>query len=178
MHCACRREALGDARGQRLQAGGAAGEVQRIDLRRLQARIEHRLAGRIDDALQAQPVFGALAGGESLRATFVLALIDGIETAVARARPSPRSALRAGVDWIAVGLNQRFEWRVPLDGPAWPGHYYVLELTRMPITRAVRTAASEAIARMEASLPSLSRAHRAEIVRHAGLSLDQLLARA
>jgi hypothetical protein len=86
--------------------------------------------------------------------------------------------LPAGDGWITVGVNERFEWHIPFKGPARPGHYYVLELTRMPITRAVRTAASEAIARMEASLPSLSRAHRAEIVRHAGLSLDQLLARA
>jgi hypothetical protein len=69
-------------------------------------------------------------------------------------------------------VNEQFEWRIPFDGPAWPGHYHVLEITRFPITRAVRQATCDAIARLEASLPSLSRVHRSEILRQAGLSLE------
>jgi hypothetical protein len=132
---------------------------------------------RVDAALVAQPAFAAVDGGESLRDWFVLTLIDSIEATVAQARPSPQRPLPAGDDWIAVGVNELFEWRIPFDGPAWPGHYYVLELTRFPITRAVRKATRDAIARLEASLPSLTRLHRNEILRQASSSLEQLLAR-
>ena len=131
---------------------------------------------RIDAALCEQPTFAALEGGESLRSRFILAIIESIEAAIARARPSPRRPLPAGNGWITVGVNEHFEWRIPFDGPAWPGHYHVLELTRWPITRAVRKATSEAMARLEASLPSLSRLHRNEILREAGLSLEGLFA--
>ena len=79
-------------------------------------------------------------------------------------RPSPESPLPAGRDWIIVGVDEQFEWAVPIEGPGWPGHYYALELTRRPITRVVRKAVHEAIGHLEASLPSLSRAQRNAIV--------------
>lgn len=133
---------------------------------------------RIGAALHSQPAFAALEGGESLRRFFVVTLVESIAAAVVGARPSLRHPLPAGDGWIAVGVNEQFEWRIPFDGPAWPGHYFVMELTRRPITRAIRKAAGEAIARFEASLPSLSRAHRNEILRQAGVSAEQLFARA
>jgi hypothetical protein len=133
---------------------------------------------RIDAILQAQPAFAALEGAPLLRSWFSLMLVDGIAAAVAAARPSPRRPAPAGEGWITVGINEAFQWRIPLEGPRWPGHYYVLELTRTPMTRAVRKAAGEAIARLESSLSALSRSHRHEILRQAQSSLEQLLARA
>jgi hypothetical protein len=133
---------------------------------------------RIDAALNVRRVFAALDGGESLRGWFVQTLIDAIEAAVRSARPSPQRPLPAGRDWVIVGVNDQFEWGIPLDGPGWPGHYYVLELTRAPITRAGRKAAGKAIEGLETSLPSLSRVQRNEILRQAGSSVDRSAVRA
>lgn len=126
---------------------------------------------RLDAALEAQSVFAAVDGSESLRGWFLLTLVEALEAAVVDARPSPWRPLPAGEGWITVGVNQPFEWRIPFEGPAWPGHYYVLELTRAPLKRAFRKAAGEAVAHLEASLPSLSRVQRNEILRQAESSL-------
>jgi hypothetical protein len=133
---------------------------------------------QVDSALKMQPALATANGRASLRQWFDLMLIDAIEAAARTARPTPKRPLPAGRDWIIVGINDTFEWRVPLQGPAWPGHYYLLELTHTPITRAVRRAAGNAIAEMEASLAGLSRVDRNEILRQAGLSLEKLAARA
>ena len=133
---------------------------------------------RIDALLKAESAFATLDGCEQLRDWFVLNLIDGIAAALVDARPSLKRPVPAGDDWMIVSVNDQFEWRIPLEGPAWPGHCYLLELTSRPITRAVRKAAADAVAQMEMSLPSLSRSHRNQILREAGLSLAQLLARA
>jgi hypothetical protein len=129
---------------------------------------------RIDAALRAQPAFAAVDAVTSLRTWFVLTLIGNLEAAIAQARPSPQRPLPAGDSWIMVGVNEQFEWRSAIGGPVWPGHYYVLELRRIAITRAVRKAAREAVADLEASLPSLSRVHRSEILRSAASSLEHL----
>jgi len=128
-------------------------------------------------AIDGQLAFPEADRHESLLDWFVLLTISGIEAAVVGARPSIRHPLSAGKDWITVGVNERFEWGIPLQGPAWLGHYYVLELTSEPITRAVRKQTEEAIVTLEQSLPSLSRVHRNGILREAGLSLEQLLVR-
>jgi hypothetical protein len=133
---------------------------------------------QIDAALKMQPAFATANGRASLRHWFGLVLINGIETTALDARPTPKRPLPAGRDWIIVGVNDSFEWRVPLQGPAWPGHYYLLELTNTPITRAVRKAAVNTIAEMEATLAGLSRVERNEILRQAGLSLEKLAAKA
>jgi hypothetical protein len=133
---------------------------------------------QIDAALTMQPTFATANGRASLRHWFGLILINGIETAALNARPTLKRPLEAGREWIIVGVNHTFEWRVPLQGPAWPGHYYLLELTNTPITRAVRKAADKAIAEMEATLGCLSRVDRNEILRQAGLSLEKLAAKA
>jgi hypothetical protein len=151
-----------------------------IDLRRLVAvpRLFANAAidRRMDVWLDTHPVFATVNGRKSLRDWFILAIIDAIEASITQARSSPKQPLAAGGDWILVGVNDRFEWRIPFSGPAWPGHYYLLELTQMPMTRAVRKAAGKAIASIEASLPSLPRPRRDEILRQAGLSLEQLRA--
>jgi len=156
--------------------------VRGINLHRLVA-VPRLFANTVTDrqveaALKMQPAFATANGRASLRHWFDMLLIDSIETAARNARPTPKRPLPAGRDWIIVGVNDTFEWRVPLQGPAWPGHYYLLELTHTPITRAVRRAAGRAIAEMEASLAGLSRVDRNEILRQAGLSLEKLAAKA
>jgi hypothetical protein len=133
---------------------------------------------QMDSALQKEPVFASVNRREPLRHWFIFALINGIEAATLAAKPSPKKPIPAGSDWIVVGVNNTFEWRLPLQGPAWPGHYYLLELTHTPITRAVRKEVAKAIAQMEASLPGLSRVDRNEILRQAGVSLEKLAAKA
>jgi hypothetical protein len=133
---------------------------------------------QIDSSLQKEPVFASVNRREPLRRWFVLGLINSIETATLAAKPTPKKPVPAGSDWIVVGVNNTFEWRIPLHGPAWPGHYYLLELTNTPITRAVRKDTAKAIAQMEASLPGLSRVDRNEILRQAGVSLEKLAAKA
>lgn len=132
---------------------------------------------RIDFSLERESAFATGNGRELLRKWFRLTLIDAIESALVDVRLSPKRPVPAGREWVIVGVNEQFEWRVPLEGPAWPGHYYMLERTHQPITRAIRKAAAEAIARLETSLPALSRLDRNEILRQAGLSLERLLAR-
>ncbi len=132
---------------------------------------------RIDALLQKQQAFAREHGHQLLRDWFTLTLIDGIAAAVTDARPSPKSPLPGGDAWMIVGVNDQFEWRLPLTGPAWPGHFYLLERTHRPMTRAVRKAAGKAIAEMESSLRSLSPSHRHDILRQAGSSIEELLAR-
>lgn len=131
---------------------------------------------RIVAAIDGQLTLAEADRHESLLDWFVLLTINRIEAAIVGARPSPRQPLPAGKDWLTVGINERFEWGIPLQGSAWLGHYYVLELTSEPLTRAIRRQIEEAIANLENSLPSLSRVHRNGILREAGLSLEQLLA--
>ena len=73
-----------------------------------------------------------------------------------------------GNEWISVGLDNAFVWRLPLlNEPPWDGHHYVLELTRDPITRAVQKKVVAAVERIEGHLPTLSRVDRNEILRRA-----------
>jgi hypothetical protein len=122
--------------------------------------------------LTACPAFATLEGGESLRDFFILTLVEHLDTAVAAARPTPKRPLPAGDCWMTVGMNGRFVWRVPVvKSPPWDGHHYVLELTRDPVTRRLRKAVSAAIDQLEASLKTLSRDARQDIVRRAQSSV-------
>jgi len=127
-------------------------------------------------ALRDDPAFATLQGGEALREWFVLTMVSSMERAAASARASTRSPLHVSSDWMVVAVNEQFDWRVPFEGSPWPGHYYVLEVTSSPMTRAVRHAVDGEIANLERSLPSLSRVRRSEILRQAALSLEHLLA--
>jgi hypothetical protein len=67
-----------------------------------------------------------------------------------------------------VGRNGSFDWRLPvLNEPPWAGHHYLLELTREPITRAVRKAVAASMTAMEKALPALARLERNDILRRA-----------
>jgi hypothetical protein len=130
---------------------------------------------RIQHAFDIQPAVRGLKGGEALRRWFVTTVIDSLATAVASMHPSLRHPVPVGEGWTIVGIDREFEWHVPFKGPAWPGHYYMLEVTRRPFTRAVRKDVGDAIAQLEKTVAGLSRADRAEILRRAWLSVDELL---
>jgi len=172
-----------DAALERLDPIVFAHDLPRIsvDLRRLVVVPRLFVNGEayrgISGAIQSEPVLTTPPQSASLSEWLVFTIIDEMEAAVIRERPSVPRPLRAGGTWLIVGINQQFEWRVPFEGPAWPGHYYVLELTAQPISRAVRKAVEKAIADLERALPSLPRNRRSEIIRQATLSLDHLLGR-
>jgi hypothetical protein len=124
----------------------------------------------IASRLNQQVAWASLEGGDALKDFFITALIRQMETIVAAARPSTAVPIAVDAGWITVGLNTTFVWRVPVfHTPPWDGHHYVLELTRDPITRAVRKAVATKIAAFEASLVALSRTDRNEILRQARL---------
>jgi hypothetical protein len=124
--------------------------------------------GAIARRLRSVRAFAALDGGDALRDFFVLTLIRDLDAAIASAMPSPKRPLAAGTEWISVGVEGAFVWRVPLlNEPPWDGHHYVVELTRDPMTRTVRKAVAAAVQRLEASLPALTRIDRNEILRRA-----------
>ena len=124
--------------------------------------------GAIARRLRSERAFASLDGGDAVLDFFVGTLIHHLDRAITGATPSPKRPLAVGKEWISVGLDKAFVWRLPLlNEPPWDGHHYVLELTRDPITRAVRKAIVAAVKRIEASLPSLSRIERNEILRRA-----------
>ena len=131
----------------------------------------------ISAALRSAPAFTTPPEAVALAEWLVIAIIAAMETAVLRERPSIARPLQATASWTIVGVNQQYEWRVPFEGPLWPGHYYALEQTAEPITRAVRKSVEKAIAGLEQSPPSLQRNRRSEIIRQATLSLDHLFGR-
>jgi len=143
-----------------------------VDLRRLAVVPNVLLNGAAYSAiakrLNEQPAFAALEAGDALKEFFITTLIGEMETAVANARPSPNGPLTADTDWVSVGLNTSYVWRVPVfQAPPWNGHHYLLEVTREPITRALRKAVAAKIDTFEASLKGLSRADRNDILRRA-----------
>jgi len=124
--------------------------------------------GGIARRLLGEHAFAALEGGDALRDFFVRTIVDHLDAAIAATLPTPKRPLAVGRDWISVGVDGAFEWRLPMPNePQWDGHHYVLELTRDPITRAVRKKVVAAVERIAASLPSLSRVERNEILRRA-----------
>jgi hypothetical protein len=166
-----------DASLQRLDPIVYAHDLPRVtvDLRRLvvvpRLFVNAEAYRGISAGLRNEPLF-TTPEAVSLSEWFILTIIDAIQAAVVRERPSVLRPLQAAGSWTIVGVNQQYEWRVPFEGPPWPGHYYAMELTAEPITRAVRKAVEKSIGSLEQSLPSLPRNRRSEIIRQATLSLD------
>jgi hypothetical protein len=129
---------------------------------------------RMQRELHVQPAFTGLAGGDSLRRWFVLTVLESLASSVVEAHPTVRHPLPAGDGWMVVGVNKEYEWQKPLDGLSWPGHYFVLEVRRAPLTRSIRSEVAGAIAELEASLTSLSYNDRTEILKRASVSLERL----
>ena len=132
---------------------------------------------RLDLTLGTEPAFATANGRTAVREWFISEVIGSVEWAVQQARPSLKTPLRAGDEWVVVGVDDRFEWRPAISGINWTGHYYLFERTLQPTTRAVLKAAAAAMASLDSSLSSLSRLQRDEILRRAGRSAEQLLAR-
>jgi len=118
--------------------------------------------------LRSERAFASLDGGDALRDFFIGTLVHHLDGAIAGATPSPTRPLAVGKEWVSVGLDGAFVWRLPmLNEPPWDGHHYLMELTRDPITRAMRKGVVAAVERIQASLTSLSRRERNEILRRA-----------
>ena len=124
--------------------------------------------GAISRRLKSTHAFASLEARDEVRDLFVTTLVDQLDRAIAATTPSPKRPLAVGLDWVSVGVDGAFVWRLPLlNEPAWDGHHYVLELTRDPVTRRVRNAVGTALAQIDASLAMLSRIERNEILRRA-----------
>ena len=124
--------------------------------------------GALETRLAVHHAFSGLDGDDALRQFFVLRLVEDMDAGATRLQPSIKNTVAAGPGWLVVGRNSTFEWRVPvMDEPAWGGHYYVLEVTREPITRALRKAVDASVTEMEKALPSLARLQRNEVLRRA-----------
>ena len=124
--------------------------------------------GAIETRLAGHHAFSSLEGDEALRQFFVLRLVEDMDAGATRLQPTIKNALAAGPGWLVVGRNRTFEWRVPvMDEPSWGGHYYVLEVTREPISRTLRKAVDASMTEMEKALPSLARLQRNEVLRRA-----------
>jgi len=122
----------------------------------------------IEHKLLSQPSFASVEGGPAVREFFILRLIEDMMAAVTDAGSSPRRPLPAGGAWTSVGVNRSFVWRMPLlEQPPWAGHHYVIEQNREPMTRTLRKLLGTAIDRFEATLPTLSRLERDDILRRA-----------
>ena len=120
--------------------------------------------------LAAHSSFRSMEGGDELRELLLLTVIADMESAVAGIEPTPKRPLEAGKSWTSVGLNRTFVWRVPFEAPDWAGHHYVFELTREPITRTTRKSIEEKMRAVAASLGSLSKSERADILRRATIA--------
>jgi hypothetical protein len=143
-----------------------------VQLRRLVVVPRVLVNGDAYEALRRQlgmrTAFVSIEGGEALRQFFIEKLIDDLEAAINRLGPSPQAPLATGSAWMSVGVNSTFDWRVSLmNEPAWDGHHYLLEVTREPLTRALRKAVAASVARMEQALPTLSRLERNDLLRRA-----------
>jgi hypothetical protein len=124
--------------------------------------------GALETRLATHHAFTGIDGGDALRQFFIVELVSDLDSVATRLRPTLKNPVAAGRGWVVVGRNETFDWRVPVMGePAWAGHYYVLELTREPITRAVRKAVEASMVAMEKALPSLARLQRNDILRRA-----------
>ena len=143
-----------------------------VDLHRIvvvpRVLINGAVYGAIASRLRSDRAFASLEGGDAIRDFFIRTLVGDLDAAIAGTMPSPKRPLAVGRDWISIGLDNAFVWRLPLlDEPPWDGHHYVLERRRDPITRAVRKKAAAAVEQIKASLPLLSRIERNEILRRA-----------
>ena len=144
----------------------------KVDLHRIvvvpRVLINGAAYGAIAKRLRAEREFMALEGGDALRDFFVTTLVGDLDAAITATLPSPKHPLVVGRDWMSIGLDNAFVWRLPLLAePPWDGHHYVLELTRDPVTRGLRKKAARGIEQMKESLAMLSRLERNEILRRA-----------
>jgi hypothetical protein len=111
----------------------------------------------------------ALAGLDEAARNFLLdQLVVEMDAALQKASPSPRQPVDAHDGWVCVGVSKGLVWGDPLwSGPDGTGHIFMYELPRAGLSRKERKALEAAIAEMAASVSSLSRQERIDMVRAA-----------
>jgi hypothetical protein len=116
--------------------------------------------------LGESPALGDL--DEAVRAFFLDQMVVEMDTALRKAAPSPRRPVQAQDGWACVGDCAGVVWvdRV-LAGPDGSGHVFMYEFPRAGLKRRDRKALETAIAQLAASVSSLSRPQRADLVRSA-----------
>jgi len=91
-----------------------------------------------------------------------------MDDAIRRAAPSPQRPVHAHESWACVGLDSDFTWIDPMwSGADWRGHVMLFELPSARLQRRERRELEAAIARLNETLPNLSRQHREGTVHEA-----------
>jgi hypothetical protein len=107
---------------------------------------------------------------EAVRSFFLDQMVVEMDAALRKAAPSPRRPVQAQDAWACVGECAEVVWvdRI-LAGPDAGGHVFMYEFPRAGLKRRERKALETAIAQLAASVSSLSRPQRADLVRSASL---------
>lgn len=118
--------------------------------------------------LGKSPALGDL--DEAVRAFFFEQMVTEMDATLRKASPSPRRPVQAPDGWACVGDSVGVVWvdRI-LAGPAGVGHVFMYEFPRAGLKRRDRKALDAAIAQLAASVSSLSRPQRTDLVRAASL---------
>jgi hypothetical protein len=139
-------------------------------LRRLVVVPRTMIGARVQTALMARlQAAGALRHlPEPVQTFFCDQLLREMDAAVFRAKPSPKSPVRARDEWVCVGMDDGFIWVDPLwCGPDRLGHVMMFEMPRDGLSRRQRKELVAAIAQLDTELQSLSRVERDAVVRAA-----------
>jgi hypothetical protein len=123
----------------------------------------------VAERLGAAEALAGLSGGDAIRSFFLEQLVAEIDRAFISPGPSPRRPVLARDGWASAGVNTTFVWRLPLSGPAWPGHHFMVQVQGGRMTRTQRKAVEAGIPQLEASLRDLSRLDRDETLRRAAV---------
>ena len=103
---------------------------------------------------------------EAVRAFLLDQLVVEMDAALQKASPSPKQPVQAHEDWVCVGVSKGLVWGDPLwSGPDGTGHIFMYEFPRAGLPRRERKALEAGIAEMAASVLTLSRQERIDMVR-------------
>lgn len=130
------------------------------------AMIAGRAHAAVSERLGHAPELGELDG--ALRAFFLQQLVVEMDAALQKASPSVKRPVEAHDGWACVGVSIGTVWVDPMwAGRDGTGHVFLFEFPRAGLARRDRKALEKAIDQMAASVSSLSRLQRAELVRSA-----------
>jgi hypothetical protein len=109
---------------------------------------------------------------EGFKVFFARWILRAMDAAIRRATPDPKRPLLASESWSCVHVDPDFLWVDPfVSGEPWRGHVMMFELPSGGLRRRDRHALAAAIAKLTASLPSLTRIARDGTVR---IAFDQM----
>ena len=143
-----------------------------VALRRLvlvpRAMIAGRARAGLFERLGQSPALSELP--EAVRTFFLDQLLTEMDAALQRASPSPRHPIPAVEEWMCVGVSKGLMWMDPLwAGADGTGHVFMYEVPRAGLSSRERKALEAAVSRMAASVSSLSRSQRFEMLRAVSL---------